>query len=91
MSENDIIRKVKLLREMQQLAEEAQAEAESLKDELKAHMGTSEELCAGEYKITWKSVESARVDTAALRCEMPSIAEAFTRKSTSRRFCVSLV
>ena len=50
MSENDIIRKVKLLREMQQLAEEAQAEAEALKDELKAHMGTSEELSAGEYR-----------------------------------------
>ena len=48
MSENDIIRKVKLLREMQQLTEEAQAEAEALKDELKAHMGASEELCAGE-------------------------------------------
>ena len=91
MSENDIIRKVKLLREMQQLAEEAQAEAEALKDELKAHMGTSEELSAGEYRITWKPVESARVDTAALRREMPSIAEAFTRKSPARRFCVSLV
>ena len=91
MSENDIIRKVKLLREMQQLAEEAQAEAEALKDEIKAHMGASEELCAGEYKITWKPVESARVDVKALEKAMPEVVQAFTRKSTARRFCVSLV
>lgn len=89
MSENDIIRKVKLLREMQRMAEEAQAEAEALKDELKAFMGDSEVLRAGEYKITWKRVESARVDVRALASEMPEIAQAFTRKSTIRRFCVA--
>ena len=91
MSINEMEAKARELRQLQALIEEAQAEAEALKDELKAHMGTSEEICAGEYRITWKPVESARVDTAALRREMPSIAEAFTRKSTARRFCVSLV
>ena len=89
MSEQDIIRKVKLLREMQRMAEDAQAEAEALKDELKAYMGSSEELRAGEYKITWKSVESSRVDTKALTKAMPDVAAAFTRKSTIRRFVVA--
>lgn len=59
MSTQDIERKIKLLREMQRMAEEAQAEAEALKDEIKAYMGDSEELTAGEYKITWKPVESS--------------------------------
>lgn len=49
MSTQDIERKIKLLREMQRMAEEAQAEAEALKDEIKAIMGDSEELTAGEY------------------------------------------
>ena len=89
MSEQDIIRKVKLLREMQRMAEDAQAEAEALKDELKAYMGDSEELRAGEYKITWKSVESSRVDTKALTKAMPDVAAAFTRKSIIRRFVVA--
>ena len=89
MSEQDIIRKVKLLREMQRMAEDAQAEAEALKDEIKAYMGGSEELRAGEYKITWKSVESSRVDTKALTKAMPDVAAAFTRKSTIRRFVVA--
>ena len=89
MSDQDIIRKVKLLREMQRMAEDAQAEAEALKDEIKAYMGSSEELRAGEYKITWKSVESSRVDTKALTKAMPDVAAAFTRKSTIRRFVVA--
>lgn len=89
MSEQDIIRKVKLLREMQRMAEDAQAEAEALKDEIEAYMGSSEELRAGEYKITWKSVESSRVDTKALTKAMPDVAAAFTRKSTIRRFVVA--
>lgn len=89
MSEQDIIRKVKLLREMQRMAEDAQAEAEALKDEIKAYMGSSEELRAGEYKITWKIVESSRVDTKALTKAMPDVAAAFTRKSTIRRFVVA--
>ena len=89
MSENEIVRKIREMREMQRMAEEAAAEAEALKDEIKAVMGDSEELIVGEYKVTWKSVESARVDTAALKREMPSIAETFTRKTTTRRFCVA--
>ena len=89
MSENDIIRKVKLLREMQRMAEDAQAESEALKDEIKAYMGDSEELRAGDYKITWKAVESSRVDVKALEKAMPEVAQAFTRKTTSRRFCVA--
>lgn len=89
MSENDIIRKVKLLREMQRMAEDAQAEAEALKDEIKAYMGDSEELRAGDYKITWKAVECSRVDVKALEKAMPEVAQAFTRKTTSRRFCVA--
>lgn len=89
MSENDIIRKVKLLREMQRMAEDAQAEAEALKDEIKAYMGDSEELRAGEYRITWKAVESSRIDVKALEKAMPEVVQAFTRKTTSRRFCVA--
>ena len=89
MNTQDIERKIKLLREMQRMAEEAQAEAEALKDEIKLFMGDSEELTAGEYKITWRRVESARVDTVALKKAMPQIAEAFTKTTTTRRFCIA--
>ncbi len=77
------------LRELQRLIEEAQAEAETIKDEIKAHMGEREELFAGEYKITWKHVTSARLDGKALKAALPEVAERFTRETTTRRFSVA--
>ena len=67
----------------------AQAEAEALKDQIKAAMGDAETVQAGEYKITWKPVKSSRIDTAALKKALPDVAQAFTRETTTRRFCVA--
>ena len=85
MSINEIESKVRELRQLQALIEEAQAEAETIK----AYMGDSEELRAGEYKVTWKTVTASRLDTAALRKAIPDVAAAFTRTTTTRRFCVA--
>ena len=89
MSMNEIESKVRELRQLQRLIEEAQEEAEAIKDALKAYMGNSEELLAGEYKVTWKAVKSSRIDTTALRKALPDVAQAFTRETTTRRFCVA--
>lgn len=89
MSTTEITSKIKELRELQALIEEAQAEAETIKDTIKAQMGDCEELRAGEYKITWEPVESSRIDIAALKKAMPQIAEAFTKTTTTRRFCIA--
>ena len=89
MSTNELEMKIRELRQLQQLIEEAQAEAEGIRDVIKAHMGEREELRAGEYKITWKPVTSSRLDAAALRAALPEVAARFTRTSTARRFCVA--
>ena len=81
--------KARELRELQALIDEAQAEAEAIKDAIKAAMGDSESVIAGEYKITYKSVTTARIDTTALKKAMPGVAQAFTKESTTRRFCVA--
>ena len=89
MSINEIEAKARELRQLQALIEEAQAEAEAIKDALKAAMGDSESVQAGEYKITWKAVTSSRIDTTALKKALPDVAERFTKETTSRRFCVA--
>ena len=89
MSINELEMKCQELRELQRLIEEAQAEAESIKDAIKAHMGDSETAYAGEYKITWKPVTAVRIDTTALKKAMPEVAQAFTRQTTTRRFSVA--
>ena len=89
MSTNELEMKIRELRQLQQLIEEAQAEAEGIKDAIKAHMGDSEELRAGEYKVTWKPVTASRLDAAALRAALPEVAARFTRTSMTRRFTVA--
>lgn len=89
MSISEIESKVRELRQLQALIEEAQQEAEAIRDAIKAVMGSSEELYAGEYKVTWKTVTASRLDTAALRKAIPDVAAAFTRTTTTRRFCVA--
>ena len=88
MSINEIESKARELRQLQALIE-ATAEAEALKDAIKAAMGDAEEVHAGEYKITWKPVTAYRLDTAALKKALPDVAERFTKQSTTRRFCVA--
>ena len=88
MSTQELEQKVRELRQMQAIVEEAQAEVEALKDAIKAAMGQREELRAGEYKITWKAVTTACLDAAALRKAMPDVAAAFTTQSITRRFIV---
>lgn len=52
MSINELESKARELRQLQALIEEAQQEAEAIKDAIKAAMGDSETVVAGEYKIT---------------------------------------
>lgn len=85
----NIEKKIRELREMMALIEEAQAEAETLRDEIKAFMGSQEELRAGEYRVTWKPITSARLDTTALRAAAPELVERFTKTTTTRRFHVA--
>ena len=89
MSNTELTSKIRELRELEALIAEAQAEAEAIKDALKAHMGDQEELRAGEYKITWKAVTSSRLDSKALKAALPDVARAFTKQTTTRRFVVA--
>lgn len=89
MNTREIESKVQELRQLQALIDEAQAEAEAIKDTIKVAMGDSEALRVGEYSITWKPVTTARIDASALRKALPDVAAAFTKETTTRRFCVA--
>ena len=89
MSINEMEVKARELRQLQALIEEAQAEAEAIKDAIKAAMGDSESVQAGEYRITWKAVTSSRIDTGALRKALPDVAVRFTKGTITRRFVIS--
>lgn len=89
MSTHELEAKCRELRQLQALIEEAQEEAEGIKDAIKAEMGKDEVLRAGEYTITWRLVKAARIDTAALKKALPDVAARFMVESTTRRLCVA--
>ena len=89
MSDIELAVMIKELRELQALAEEANAEIEALKDAIKAYMGNTEELRAGEYKVTWKPVSSVKLDTAALKKALPDVYNAFAKTTEARRFVIA--
>ena len=89
MSISEMEVKARELRQLQALIEEAQAEAEAIKDAIKAAMGDSESVQAGEYESAREAVTSARIDTSALRKALPDVAERFTKETVTRRFMIS--
>ena len=77
------------LKELKRMQEELTTEIIALEDALKTAMGDSERFTAGVYRITYKTVQTARVDTTALREALPEVAARFLKTSTARRFCVN--
>ena len=82
----DII--MKELAEYIRMQEEAAAMVESLKDQIKERMTAAgvESLVGSEHKATYKAVTSSRVDTTALKKDLPEIAARYTKTTTARRF-----
>lgn len=79
---------MKELAEYIRMQEEAAAMVESLKDQLKERMTAAgvESLAGSEHKAPYKTVTSSRVDTAAIKRDMPEVAARYTKMTTTRRF-----
>lgn len=83
--------KVKELRELKRMQDELAAEIEAIQDEIKAELTArnADTLTGIDWKITWKAVTSNRLDTTALKKELPDIAARFMKESTARRFVLA--
>lgn len=89
MSNKEMQSKVAELKELQRMQEELAAEIDSLKDTIKAATGDQEQITAGAFKISWKTVTSSRIDTAALKKALPEVAQRFTKLTTTRRLTIA--
>lgn len=83
--------KVKELRELRRMAEELATEITSIEDEIKGIMSANEveTLTGADWKITWKTVVSNRLDTTALKKALPDVAAQFTKQAYYRRFVLA--
>ena len=91
MSTHERESKIAKLQEWEAIAEEAKAEAEALRDEIKAEMLTrdTEEMEAGRFIIRWTSVLSNRFDTTTFKKEHAEMYKQYTKQTASRRFSIA--
>lgn len=65
--------------------------AEDLETKIKAFMERKgiDEMIAGDHAVTYKNVETARLDTAAMKKDFdPDVLDMYTVRSMSKRFSV---
>ncbi len=91
MANNELLNKIEALNEWEALMEEAKAEAEALRDELKQEMleRDTEELECGQYIIRWTSVLTQRFDTTSFKKAHIDLYKAFTKQTASKRFSIA--
>ena len=90
MSTTELTTTVRDLKQLRLMAEELDAEIRTLEDAIKAHMTENgvDTLVTADVKITWRTVTSSRIDTTALKKQLPDVAALFTRETTTRRLTV---
>ena len=92
MATNELITKLNELTELRKMADDLNAEIEAIQEEIKVHMieTDADTLTAGQYKVTWKPVTSTRIDTTALRKDLPEVWQEYGKTTTTRRFNITL-
>lgn len=90
MSTNELNTTARNLKELHLIADQLDTEIKTLEDAIKAHMRETgvDTLITTDTKITWKTVTSSRIDTTALKKQLPDVAAVFTKETTTRRFTV---
>lgn len=83
--------KIRVLNEWEEVIREAQAEAEAIKDAIKAEMlaQDTEELEAGAFIVRWTSVLTNRFDSTAFKKEHNDLYKQFTKQIASKRFSIA--
>lgn len=91
MSKIELLAKIELLNKYEAMMEEIKAEADTIRNTIKAEMEAREveELIAGQYIVRYTAVLSNRFDSTAFKKVMPEIYKAYTKQVSSRRFSIS--
>ena len=92
MSRNELIKRIEYLRELEDMEAEIMAEADTIRESLKAELADREveELVVGNYIVRWTSVLSNRFDSTAFKKVYGELYKAYTKQTASRRFSISV-
>ena len=88
IAQNNLDSLMREIAEYTRMAEEIGATLDGLKDSLKKYMDENglDSIAGSEHKASYKAVTSSRIDTTALKRDMPEIAAKYTKTTNTRRF-----
>lgn len=89
MENLEMVNKLAELQEYKRMREEIDATIESLQDSIKAALGDTENAVFGPYKVSYKPQEQTRLDSTALKKELPEVAARYSKTITIRPLRVS--
>ena len=91
MSKVELLAKIELLNKYEAMMDEIKAEADTIRNSIKAEMEAREveELIAGQYIIRWTSVLSQRFDSTSFKKVLPELYKAYTKQVSSHRFTIT--
>ena len=81
--------KIMELKNIERQIKALEAEANAIKDEMKAEMGSAEHLEVGGFTVNYTIVISTRLDSKKLKAEMPSLWDKYSKEDITRRFSIS--
>lgn len=76
--------------DMKEHVKRFEAEIEQIEAELKNQMGENERARCGTAALSWKSINSNRLDTTALKAAHPELVAQFMKSSSYRRFTAKM-
>lgn len=74
--------------ELSEMMAEMDAEKRLIEQELKLYLGETESAENEQYRVSWKSVSSSRIDEKRLKEEKPEVYKQYQKIVESRRFTV---
>lgn len=83
------VERITELKNIERQIKALEAEANAIKEEMKAEMGSAEHLEVGGFTVNYTIVISTRLDSKKLKAEMPSLWNKYSKEDITRRFSIS--
>lgn len=83
------VEKINELKTIERQIKALQAEADAIKDEMKAEMGNKEHVEVGGFTVNYTIVINTTLDSKKLKAEMPSLWKEYSKEGITRRFSIT--
>ena len=83
------VERITELKNIERQIKALQADADAIKEELKAEMGNDEHVEVGGFTVNYTIVISTRLDSKKLKAEMPTLWDKYSKEDITRRFSIT--